>query len=61
MRRSWPTGSAANPGSKGSAAVDATGVIVKQPLNVRTFIEKYLPGTKVKTEGQKAGTLYSIS
>jgi len=49
-----------HPGSKGSAAVEATGVVVKQPLNVRTFIEKYLPSVKVKTEGQKAGTLYSI-
>jgi hypothetical protein len=49
-----------HPSSKGSAAADATGVIVKPPLNVRTFIEKYLPGTRVKTEGQKAGTLYSI-
>ena len=49
-----------HPASKGSAAVEATGVVVKQPLNVRTFIEKYLPGVKVKTEGQKAGTLYSI-
>ncbi len=49
-----------HPGSKGSAAVEATGVVVKQPLNVRTFIEKYLPGAKVRTEGQKAGTLYSI-
>jgi hypothetical protein len=49
-----------HPGSKGSAATDATGVIVKQPLNVRTFIEKYLPGAKVRTEGQKAGTLYSM-
>ena len=26
-----------HPGSKGSAAVEATGVVVKQPLNVRTF------------------------
>ncbi len=49
-----------HPGSKGSAATEATGVAVKPPLNVRTFIEKYLPGAKVKTEGQKAGTLYSI-
>ncbi len=49
-----------HPGSKGSAAVEATGVTVKQPLNVRTFVEKYLPGVKVKTDGQKAGTLYSI-
>ena len=49
-----------HPASKGSAAVEATGVVVKQPLNVRTFVEKYLPGTKVKTDGQKAGTLYSI-
>ena len=51
----------ANPGSKGSAVTEATGVTVKQPLNVRTFIEKYMPGTKVKTEGQKAGTVYSIA
>ena len=50
-----------HPGSKGSAAVEATGVVVKQPLNVRTFVEKYLPGAKVRTEGQKAGTLYSIA
>ena len=50
----------AHPQSKGSAATEATGVVVKQPLNARTFIEKYLPGAKVKTEGQKAGTLYSI-
>ena len=49
-----------HPGSKGSAAIEATGVVVKQPLNVRTFIEKYLPGSKVKTEGQKAGTSYSM-
>ena len=49
-----------HPNSKGSAATEATGVVVKPPLNVRTFIEKYLPGSKVKTEGQKAGTLYSI-
>ena len=49
-----------HPNSKGSAATDATGVVVKPPLNVRTFIEKYAPGIKVKTEGQKAGTLYSV-
>ncbi len=49
-----------HPGSKGSAATEATGVAVKPPLNVRTFIEKYLPGAKVSTEGQKAGTLYSM-
>ena len=49
-----------HPNSKGSAATEATGVVVKPPLNVRTFIEKYAPGTKVKTEGQKAGTLYSV-
>ena len=49
-----------NPNSKGSAVTKATGVVVKPPLNVRTFIEKYAPGNKVTTEGQKAGTLYSI-
>ena len=49
-----------HPNSKGSAATSATGVVVKPPLNVRTFIEKYAPGTRVKTDGQKAGTLYSI-
>lgn len=51
----------ANPGSKGSAATEATGVVVKQPLNVRTFLEKYLPGVKVKTSGEKAGTTYSVA
>lgn len=50
----------ANPGSKGSDAMSSTGVEVKPPLNVRTFIEKYMPGVKVKTDGQKAGTTYSV-
>ena len=51
----------ANPGSKGGAAQEATGVTVKPPLNVRTFVEKYGPkGVKVKVEGQKAGTTYSV-
>jgi hypothetical protein len=51
----------ANPNSKGSVAIEATGAVVKPPLNVKTFIEKYFVGKiKVKTEGQKAGTTYSI-
>ena len=50
-----------NPGSRGTAVQEATGVVVKAPLNVRTFVEKYGPkGVKVKVEGQKAGTTYSI-
>ena len=50
----------ANPGSKGSAVQEATGVEVKPPLNIRTFVEKHLPGVKIKVEGQKAGTTYSL-
>ncbi len=50
-----------NPGSKSATIQEATGVTVKPPLNVRTFIEKYGPkGTKVKVDGQKAGTTYSV-
>ena len=50
----------AHPNSKGSAVTEATGVTIKPPLNLKTFVEKYGDGVKVTTEGQKAGTTYSI-
>ena len=50
----------ANPASKGSAVQEATAVEVKPPLNIRTFVEKHLPSVKIRVEGQKAGTLYSV-
>jgi hypothetical protein len=49
-----------NPNSKASSVLHATGVVVKPPLNVRTYIEKYLPNVKVRTEGQRVSTTYSI-
>jgi hypothetical protein len=50
----------AHPGSKSSAVMEATGITIKPPLNVKTFVTKYVPGVKVKVEGMKAGTTYSI-
>ena len=49
-----------NPNSKGSAATEATGVTIKPPLNLKTFLEKH-GGVKVKTEGAKASTVYSLA
>ena len=50
-----------NPGSKASAVMSATGIEIKPPLNIKTFVAKYLPGAKVKTDGVKAGTTYSVA
>jgi hypothetical protein len=50
----------ANPGSKSAAAMGGTGVSVRPPLNLRSFIQKYMPEAKVRTDGVKASTTYSI-
>jgi hypothetical protein len=49
-----------NPGSKSAAVMDATGVSVRPPLNLRSFIQKYMPEAKLRTDGVKASTTYSI-
>ena len=46
--------------SRSGDVMRATGVTIKLPLNLRTFVEKYLPGAKVKVEGQRALTVYSV-
>jgi hypothetical protein len=52
----------ANPGSKASAVFEATGVTVRPPLNIRTFVAKHGPkGAKVKNQGERAGMTYSVA
>ena len=36
------------------------GAVVKPPLNLPTFVERFAPDVKVTTDGQKAGTVDNV-